>query len=733
MGGEELMTDDLIGKTIGGYEILDIVGKGGMATVYRAQQVSMNRVVAVKVLPEKYINDDTYIQRFNQEVAIVSKLEHRNIVPVHDYGEYNGQPYIVMRYMAGRSVDDLLSKGPLDIDTIVTIIEQIAPALDYAHSRHVLHRDLKPSNVLLDDNGGYFLTDFGIARVLGDQQVGKGITTQGVVGTPSYMSPEQAQGLPLDNRSDIYALGVMLFELSTGRRPFESDTPYGIAVMQVTTPPPSPRGFNPQLSFAVEEVIFKALKKKREERYPNAVAVAEALKRAVDKPVSSLHDTQPRLRARQPTPAAAQPQPQIIPPPPQQSYSPQQPVSVPVTPGGAASGYMNQYIPRRRKQRGSNVWVSAALGGILGCGLLAVLVVTILIIVNGVNQSQSAATPTAKATVDDSSGASREGVPTLDLTSQAGRSTLIPGGSASVLDEPTLGIAPVGVRPTATQDGDIKQVGGGMVFFANRDDNYDLYKMDLGSGHETQLTFDPGVDSYPAVSPDGKSIAFQSNRDGDFDIYVMGIDGSGLRQLTNNSILDRIPSWSPDGQWIIFSSDTRNNDTYDLYAIHPDGSDLHPIFTNGERNSYPRYDPNGQFVVFTTGNPNDGATWDIGQIDVTSGHFTRLTNNGFKDWSPSYKPDGSGIIFLTADGGNASGEAAIAVMDDDGSNRRILYDGAGYEWDPVYSPDSSLVAFSSLSSLTAQEEVFIIRADGTGLEQVTNQGGQGPSWIPSGS
>src|SRR5215813_5118250 len=129
------MTDDLIGKTIGGYEILDVVGKGGMATVYRAQQVSMNRVVAVKVLPEKYINDDTYIQRFEQEVAIVSKLEHRNIVPVHDYGEYNGQPYIVMRYMAGGSVDDLLKNGSIELETVADIIEQIAPALDYAHSK----------------------------------------------------------------------------------------------------------------------------------------------------------------------------------------------------------------------------------------------------------------------------------------------------------------------------------------------------------------------------------------------------------------------------------------------------------------------------------------------------------------------------------------------------------------------------------------------------------------------
>ncbi len=720
------MTDDLIGKTIGGYEILDVVGKGGMATVYRAQQVSMSRIVAVKVLPEKYINDDTYIQRFEQEVAIVSKLEHRNIVPVHDYGEYNGQPYIVMRFMAGRSVDDLLSNGPLDIETIISVLEQIAPALDYAHSKNVLHRDLKPSNVLLDDNGGAFLTDFGIARVLGEQQGNKGITTQGVVGTPSYMSPEQAQGLALDSRSDIYALGVMLFELATGRRPFESDTPYGIAVMQVTTPTPSPRTVNPQLSFAVEEVIYKAMKKKKEERYSNAVALVEALKRAVDKPVSVMHDTQPRFRPPQQPVMNAQPQ--IIPPPPQSTYA-SPPSNVPVTPGTSGSGYVSQYVPRRRKAKNSNVWVSAILGGMLGCGLLAVLVVTIIIIVNGINsRNQNAPTPTITPT-SVGGGASARGVPTLDPTSQAGRSTLVPGGSASFPNATTEGIAPVGEVPTPTFNAALSSVGGALVYFADRNSNADLYKINLATGSEQQLTVDPADDEYPSVSPDGQQIAFQSNRDGDYDIYVMNTDSSGLRKLTDNTVLDRIPSWSPDGQWVIFSSDTRNNDTYDLFAVHPDGSDLHPIYSNGDRNSYPRFSPDGKFIVFTTGSPLDGSTWEVGQVNMQDGAFTALTHNSFKDWSPSYSPNGQNIVFSTAEDGIAAGDSALATMDSNGRNEQVLYDGAGYEWGAVYSPTGNTIAFTTVSSLTNEEEVFVIHSDGTGLQQVTNQGGQGPAWL----
>jgi serine/threonine protein kinase len=723
------MTDALIGKVIGGYEILNVIGRGGMATVYRAQQMSMNRDVAMKVLPEKYINDDTYIQRFNQEVAIVAKLEHRNIVPVHDYGEFNGQPFIVMRYMSGGSVDDMLNNGPLEIEQIVDIIDQIAPALDYAHSKQVLHRDLKPSNVLLDDDGGAYLTDFGIARVLSEQG-NKGITTQGVVGTPSYMSPEQAQGLPLDNRSDIYALGVMLFELATGRRPFESDTPYGIAVLQVTTPPPSPRTYNPQLSFAVEEVIYKALRKKREERFPNAVAVAEALKRAINKPVMSLHDTQPGG-----IPRPQQPVPQHTPPPPPQMIPPPAPLLQPIYASAPSqpmtSGMVGTVRRRRSKPRGSNVWMSAALGGLLGCGLLAVLALVALIVFSSANNTP---TPTADASPSGDSQVESGSLPPLDATSEAAREALIAesGSSDELPTSSAPDIAPVGVRETPTLNSSLRRTGGVLVYFTERDGNYDLYKLDLLSGVETRLTFDSNADSYPSVSPDGRLIAFQSNRDGDFEIYVMDIDGRNLKQLTDNTVLDRIASWSPDGEWLVFSSDTRNDDTYDLYQMQPDGSELHPIFSNGARNSHPRYSPDGRYIVFTTGEPNDGATWEIGRLDTQTNDYVQLTSNAVKEWSPSYSPDGNKIIFLAGinNGAPAFGDSAIALLDREGSPLGVLYDGGGYEWGLAYSTDGTLISFTTLSSETGREEVYVMRSDGSAVQQITFSGGQGAVWVP---
>lgn len=705
--------DALIGRTINGYEMLDVVGRGGMATVYRAQQVSMNRLVAVKVLPEKYVNDDTYIQRFEQEVAIVSKLEHRNIVPVHDYGEFNGRPYIVMRYMAGGSVDDMLDKGPLDIETIVNIIEQIAPALDYAHSKNVLHRDLKPSNVLMDDGGGAYLTDFGIARVLGDQG-NKGITTQGVVGTPSYMSPEQAQGLSLDGRSDLYALGVMLFELSTGRRPFESDTPYGVAVMQVTAAPPSPRSLNPNLSLAIEEVILRSLRKKPDDRYQTAAKLSDALKMAANKPVMSMHDTQPGFK-RPPQMAAA-----YVPPP---AYTP----NPPPTPAAVPSGYTNPY-PRRKRRSSGNVWISAALGGLLGCGVLAVIVVTVLLILGSMGRT-SDVDVTTTASVPDTRSNSDSLLPTLDPTSQSGRATLLPAEAEATPASSVL--VPVGLQPTPTISPSVQEWGSALVYFAERDSNYDLFRLDLRTGEESQLTFDPAADSYPSVSPSGKQIAFQSDRDGDFDIYIMDADGSNLRQITDNTVIDRLPAWSPDGEWILFAADTQADGNFDLYALRPDGSALRLVYESSQRNSSAHYSPDGRYLVFTTGGAQDASTWDIGRLDTQTGDFIRLTRNTYKDWAPVFSPDGSNILYLTDRNQNSAaiGDSAIAQMTTDGNVTSILYDGPGYEWGVSFSPTGEAIAFTGFSSLTAREEIFVMRADGTEVQQVTSGGGLAPSWF----
>ncbi len=270
--------DDLIGRQIGQYEILRELGRGGMATVYLARQTSMNRSVAIKILPREFLHDPQFIERFKREVQLVADLEHPHILPVYDFGEIDRIPFIVMRYLGGGTLLDMVIDSLPPLETLVRPVEQVCSALDFAHGEGIIHRDLKPSNILLDERGNAYLSDFGIAQIM--QDAGR-LTGSAVIGTPAYMAPEQAEGRPLDARADVYALGVVLFELVTGREPFQADTPMAMLLKQITEPMPSPRAYRPDLPLAVEQVILRATMKDPGARYPSAPALAEAFAHAV--------------------------------------------------------------------------------------------------------------------------------------------------------------------------------------------------------------------------------------------------------------------------------------------------------------------------------------------------------------------------------------------------------------------------------------------------------------------
>jgi len=739
------MTDELISKNIGGYEVQRVIGRGGMATVYLARQQSMNRQVALKVLPKQFVNDDTYIQRFEREVAIVAKLEHRNIVPVYDYGEYDGLPYIVMRYMPAGSLDELLLDGPMPPDKVLSIVTQIAPALDYAHSKDVLHRDLKPSNVLLDDDGGAFITDFGIARLSADGI--SAITTQGVVGTPSYMSPEQAQGKPLDGRSDVYALGIVLFEMLTSRRPFESETPYSIAVMQVTTPPPSPRSFNPAISPALETVILKALRKQPHERYATATDLMMELRQAIEHPELVLsQDTQPA------PPAHTKPAPQSVPLVGAPSSNPPIRYPTPSQPSRVSASYpvvQRGPISRLSQRRKTNPLVSVFIGGAIGCGLLGIVALfaalVIALALPGVFSSPEetpmpSPTQPPEAGVVITSPGTINPLPTLDPTSLAARETRVARGAdiaatqtaeanaVTPLPSPTPGFAPVGVRGTPTLRPALAGVGGRLIFFDRRGDDvrsFELVSLNLDTWTETQLTLDESDNTYPVAAPDGRRVAFQSNRDGDFEIYVINTLGGDLRQITDNNYRDRLPTWSPDGEWLLYSADVRGDETYDLMRTRLSDGTTEPVLSNGQRNSHARYSPDGRYIVFTTGSdPLDAATWEIALLDTETGDVTQLTDNDVRDASPVFSPDGRQILYVSFQGTNN----ALYVMNIDGTNARLLFDSVGSEWAASYSPDGRYIVFTS--TVTGEDELFLMTAQGTDVQQITSSGGSYASWIP---
>lgn len=290
-------------EKIGIYEVKSELGRGGMATVYRAYDPRFEREVAVKVLPHELLHADPQFRlRFERESKIVAQLEHSAIVPVYDVGESEGQPYFVMRYMNGGSLSERIKAGVFTIDEAIQILGAIAPGLDEAHSKGIVHRDIKPSNILFDKRGNPYISDFGIAK-LSQAQSGS-VTGSAIIGTPAYMAPEQAQGTEVDGRADIYALGIILFEMLTGKQPYDADTPMAVAIKHITDPVPQIRQTNPKLPEGMETIIQKAMAKNKDDRFSSAVEMTNAL-REVARNITTKLQAAPALASSTPTAAPA--------------------------------------------------------------------------------------------------------------------------------------------------------------------------------------------------------------------------------------------------------------------------------------------------------------------------------------------------------------------------------------------------------------------------------------------
>lgn len=285
----------MIGKRIGPYEIIEEVGKGGMATVYRAYQPAVDRNVAIKVIHRNILNDSTALARFQREARLIARLEHAHILPVYDFDSSHDPPYIVMRYLDSGTLKDAMRGRELPANEVAYIFRQIAGALDYAHRNGVIHRDIKPSNIMVDREGNVFVTDFGIARMVHNSPEGMRdkdlvITTTAntIIGTPQYMAPETAGDEPIDHRIDVYALGVMLFEILSGELPYRGGTSIEIIYNHLHAPIPSICTRRPDLPLAMEDVMKKALAKKPDTRFQSTLELAEAVLRTLNTPQASI-------------------------------------------------------------------------------------------------------------------------------------------------------------------------------------------------------------------------------------------------------------------------------------------------------------------------------------------------------------------------------------------------------------------------------------------------------------
>lgn len=285
----------LVGRTLGQYEIVDVIGRGGMATVYLGRQASIDRYVAVKVLPPHPALDEGFKERFQLEAKTIGSLQNPNILPLFDYGAVDDVIYLVMQYVEGGTLEDLIELGPMNIKKVDKIVRSIASGLDYAHRKGVIHRDIKPGNILIHE-GHTLLADFGMVKmVAGDSN----LTGTSIVGTPSYMAPEQGQGLDVDHAVDVYALGAMTYEMLTGQRPFNGSTPMQMILAHINDEVPDVRDLRPDLSEDVANVIQRSLAKKPENRYQSAGEFSEAFTSAYRNNEDTMADPQNRIVASQ--------------------------------------------------------------------------------------------------------------------------------------------------------------------------------------------------------------------------------------------------------------------------------------------------------------------------------------------------------------------------------------------------------------------------------------------------
>ncbi len=270
----------VIGESIGQYRLVEQLGQGGMATVFKGYHARLERYVAIKALHPAFTEDQNFLARFNREAKVVANLDHPNIVPIYDFSEHEGRPYLVMKYIEGETLKARLTASPMTLEETLRIVEKAGEALSYAHAQGVLHRDIKPSNVLLTPDGQIYLADFGLARIAAAGE--SSLTADRMVGTPQYMSPEQAVAKSdLDHRSDIYSFGVMLYEMVVGQVPFNADTPFAIIHDHIYTPLPLPRTVNPGVSEEVQRVLLKALAKEPEDRFETMQDLMSALRKAI--------------------------------------------------------------------------------------------------------------------------------------------------------------------------------------------------------------------------------------------------------------------------------------------------------------------------------------------------------------------------------------------------------------------------------------------------------------------
>lgn len=707
------------GTRLGAYEIETMIGKGGMAQVYRAFDHDLQRHVALKILTRVAAEQQGFIERFRQEARVIARLRHPNIVQVYAFGEYEELPYIVQELLPGPTLGRRLREyqavgQQFSRVEVIAVMEQLAGALDAAHAAGVIHRDVKPENAIYNADGALVLTDFGIARLVVSDV--RHTQTGMVVGTPDYISPEQAQGLPATPATDIYSLGVVLYELLAGKMPFQGETPMRVMIGHIQSSPPPLQPLRPDLPSRVDTVVQQTLAKEPTQRFTTAKELVAALRDswpelpvAVSPPVVPVHEQETQVwEERSPQPAAAPPPPLPESQPSSRGIGAGGP---PLTPG-AEPDSAAQPPPKRRG------FPAIVLAGVV---LLAVIAGVGIALLNafGGDSGGVATAPTETATATPEQTALPSPTPTPNVVA-----TEVDGGIGL---DPTVTLElPTPEPPTETPPPPER-----LLFTSDRNTNFQLFTIGTNSDELTAV-YDNGANSMaPDWSPDGSWIAFHSNVDGDEELYIIQDNGTNVRQITNNNHDDREPVWSPDGQQLAYWANP--DGSWDLFVIDlVSGTSVR--LTNDFADEFqPAWSPDGNWIAFTSNRettpevPNDEIY--IIRADGSYGldEWVRLTDMPGNDKYPAWSPDGNSIAFASERDGNSE----IYVMAANGSDQRNLTNvPVTQETQPAWSPDGLFLAFTT--DRNGNNEIYTMTADGKEQRRITNDPADDfdASWSP---
>ncbi len=680
---------NLLDRALGKYVILEEIGRGGMAAVYKARDVELDRIVAMKVLSPYLVGEPRLVQRFMGEARLAANLDHPNIVTIYDIGGEGGYYYFVMKFLDGRSLKEILAEqGPLPLQEVLDIVRQLSSALDYAHRQNLIHRDVKPGNVIISADGQAVLTDFGLAKVAENLK----LTASGeTIGTLEYMAPEQARG-DAEKQSDIYSLGVIVYEMLAGRLPFQGNNQATLLYQHLHDPPPPLRQWNPEIHPEMEQAVLKAMAKDPAERFESVGEFYIALEQAARKSLFAA----PARRAERGKAA------------PRVGLAGHRSTRRLTLPPWLSRGALPPFLRR---------WGWAILGGV---ALLAVLI-GVGVVLRGALASRPTSTAVAVATTSLPPSTSvatpvRTPVETAVPTAVAGATRPVGPAYANnvfipLLEQPVSPPAQIADAQFALRcDLDPEGALG------------HLYLWPVRSRQPTPWSGVPPdyvVVSQMSWAPQGEALVFVVSEAGTLNLFRVQADGEGFGRLTSSREDKEDPAWSPEGMRIVFADGPQGRRTIlQIPAVGGPGDDLTP---GGADNWAPSWSPDHESIVFVS--DRDGNT-EIYQYSFVGDELTRLTDDPSQDIYPVLSPDGSQLAFLS----NRSGDFRLYVMDMASQEVEIAFEGAVWLERPSWSPRGDWIAFTRRLGAEPAQIVLLELSSGELYEGPL--GCRQPAWRP---